>query len=138
MENQYSVLWIDGLPGRGKTTFMSRVIEHVRNERRPDNTHLLYYYVSYENEKQYRSMLEVSEEQFTRKNERRTVDECQNSDDEKVQAGLNSHLAKAERDIFVVFDGLDMDSMSSSGSTVKMRTIAVLPSPSALATALAT
>ncbi|KAK7550769.1 hypothetical protein JOL62DRAFT_610528 [Phyllosticta paracitricarpa] len=59
------------------------------------------------NGKQYRSMLKKFEEQFMRKNEKRTIDECENSDDDKFQAGLDSHLAKAELDIFIVVDGLD-------------------------------
>ncbi|KAK8436060.1 hypothetical protein IWX49DRAFT_551027 [Phyllosticta citricarpa] len=60
-----------------------------------------------DNGKQYRSMLKKFEEQFMRKNEKRTIDECENSDDDKFQAGLDSHLAKAELDIFIVVDGLD-------------------------------
>ncbi|KAK8175879.1 hypothetical protein IWX90DRAFT_124912 [Phyllosticta citrichinensis] len=52
-------------------------------------------------------MLKVFEEQFMRKNETRSVDQCANSNDEKTQADLNRCLARAERDVFIVVDALD-------------------------------
>ncbi|KAF2136437.1 uncharacterized protein K452DRAFT_130458 [Aplosporella prunicola CBS 121167] len=64
MENKYCFLWIHGLRGCGKTTLMSRVIAHVREQRcntDPENIHLLFFYIGYGNDSQkkntYRNML---------------------------------------------------------------------------------
>ncbi|KAK4079745.1 hypothetical protein Trihar35433_850 [Trichoderma harzianum] len=118
MEAEYSLLWLHGGPGCGKSILMSRVIECIRQNqfriKGPDAVHLLYYYVGFHIEdnqntdEPYRDILTTFWEQTINKSRDRSTNTYDKySSLEKIENTLHEMLVSSKRDIYIVIDALD-------------------------------
>ncbi|KAL5088510.1 hypothetical protein Trisim1_006468 [Trichoderma cf. simile WF8] len=118
MEAEYSLLWLYGGPGCGKSVLMSRVIECIHQNqfpiKGPDAVHLLYYYVGFHIEDNqntdelYRDILTTFWEQTINE----ALDRSTNTYDEyssleEMENTLHKLLISSKRDIYIIVDGLD-------------------------------
>ncbi|KAI1658394.1 hypothetical protein F4813DRAFT_356663 [Daldinia decipiens] len=129
MEAQYSLLWLHGRPGCGKSTLISRIIESISQNqfatRGPNTIHLLYFYVGLGDgegkDTLYQKMLMTFWEQATGE---KPSDTSKTGKDAVNQ--LHDFLASSQRDIYLVIDALDQlppysqqDILKSLGSLVQ-------------------
>ncbi|KAM6488331.1 hypothetical protein HDV62DRAFT_347542 [Trichoderma sp. SZMC 28011] len=118
MEAEYSLLWLYGGPGCGKSILMSRVIECIHQNqfpiKGPDAVHLLYYYVGFHIEDNqnadelYRDILTTFWEQTINESSDRTTNTYNEySSLEETENFLHEMLISSKRDIYIVIDALD-------------------------------
>ncbi|KAJ4860638.1 ankyrin repeats (3 copies) domain-containing protein [Trichoderma breve] len=118
MEAEYSLLWLYGSPGCGKSILMSRVIECIHQNqfsiKGPDAVHLLYYYVGFHIEDNqstdelYQDILTTFWEQtLNESRDRSTNTYNEYSSLEEMENFLHEMLISSKRDIYMVIDALD-------------------------------
>ncbi|UKZ47093.1 hypothetical protein TrVGV298_001307 [Trichoderma virens] len=118
-----SILWIHGAAGCGKSTLMSKLIDHIGNNSNAKNFHLLFFYVDYQQKENqpYYAMLEtfIQQAQGNEKGSR-----PQNQKDDTNENKLFRILNEDQKHVCIVIDAVDqLPEIAQSKLIGKLNTI---------------